>query len=186
LGLTNQAWILLADVRDTIFQRDPFSLLPPVASPTPTTTAAAAAAAAAASAAMAAASSAAPASALYLFGDAIPFHKCDSTGSCTGPEHIDSHSYVNLFNFINNRTLHAEKEKWFAESSMDDLVLCSGTTMGTADAVTKYLNAMTTLFSTMPEFSNGGVDQGYHNWVSDTVSGQRVSGAVSVGEWCCH
>jgi hypothetical protein len=148
LDLPDHAWVLLADVRDTVFQRDPFSVLPPVSAAAPTPGGV----------------NTAPASALYLFGDAIPLHRC-ATPACNALSDIDTHSYLNLFNAVNNASVQADRARWFAQASMDSLVLCSGTTMGTIDAVKVYLAAMAALFHALDEFSNSGVDQGYHNWV---------------------
>jgi hypothetical protein len=44
-------------------------------------------------------------------------------------------------------------------------MLCSGSTIGTKKRMLDYLNAMHTAFDTLRCFPDGGIDQGYHNWV---------------------
>jgi hypothetical protein len=92
---------------------------------------------------------------LLLFADAIPLHR--------GPD-LDFHSYMTEF-FADSHAAPLLRN-FFAKTKMLDLVLCSGTTMGTGRAIRSYLQGMVKLFKELNYFpeKSKGIDQGYHNW----------------------
>ena len=116
--------ILLADIRDTAFQADPFSIVDDQG--------------------------------LYVFAEGRRFkedgHTTSWVSDCFGTATADSFS-----------------EKW---------IICSGISIGTADAVGQYLELMVSTMST-PSFvacERNGVDQGVHNVLiyTDQIKGFRL------------
>jgi hypothetical protein len=130
LGYQPSTRVLVVDVRDTIFQREPFADFNEYS---------------------------ANGRDLMLFADNHPLSK-DGTA--------DFHTYLlhgTCFDKSTVKNLVTAEEK---RNGHGALMLCSGSTMGTAKRMLGYLQAMRDAFESLHCFPDGGIDQGYHNWVS--------------------
>jgi len=149
-----QGWMLVCDVRDTVFQRHPFEDLPRA---TPSTT-----------------------PDLMLFEEAYP-----------PPLGFDNNHWL-AWGTIKN-CFGKEHEHEIMKSYQNKPVLCSGSTVGTREGLSRYLIAMTRRFyeltwlgdDCLPPMAN---DQPVHEWLFYTNHGyaademERAFGGTPLGE----
>eukprot|EP00928_Gymnodinium_smaydae_P095602 TRINITY_DN8253_c0_g2_i1.p1 TRINITY_DN8253_c0_g2~~TRINITY_DN8253_c0_g2_i1.p1 ORF type:complete len:370 (-),score=12.10 TRINITY_DN8253_c0_g2_i1:457-1416(-) len=82
---------------------------------------------------------------------------------------MDGHSFLNIMKGARKSKQRQKLLQFFPRTRKHDLVLCSGTTMGTVREVKSYLIKLIELFGTVVQDSamqkDGFHDQGYHNWL---------------------
>jgi hypothetical protein len=100
----------------------------------------------------------------------------------SNPTDADFHTYLTEEDAISKKKCFPGTNAALRKFPPTMRMLCSGSTMGTAKGVDRYLRAMVRAFKQLNCWGNHGIDQGYHHWIF--IDGQLGAGlkVMRVGE----